>query len=113
MLQQMSLSSKLTEKLEQQLSDTLDVSTSALPMWCNQLMFSYPFVFSSEAKYKYFKFAAFGQPQKQPHQFRNNSITRRKFVASRSRILEAAAQMMEQEDRNAVACEVNMKMKLA
>ncbi|KAK7337028.1 hypothetical protein VNO77_17586 [Canavalia gladiata] len=100
------LNSKLTERLEQQMSDTLAVSTGALPIWWRHLMDSCPFLFNFETKYKYLKLAAFGQRQNQHHLSYNSSRTsdrqlnlgglpHMKFVVSRSRILESAAQMMD------------------
>jgi len=56
------VSSKLTEKLEQQMRDSLAVCIGSMPFCCNQLMASCPFLFSFEARCKYFKLAAFGQP---------------------------------------------------
>ena len=41
---------KLTEKLEQQMRDSSAVSIGGMPLWCNQLMASCPFLFSFEAK---------------------------------------------------------------
>ena len=112
------VSSKLTEKLEQQMRDSLAVSPGGMPLWCNQLMASCPFVFSFEARCKYFKLAAFGQPQIQPHMSYYNSgagsdrrpslggLPRKKILVYRNRILESAAQMMDLHARNKVVLEV-------
>ncbi|KAG4383684.1 hypothetical protein GLYMA_13G136900v4 [Glycine max] len=112
------VSSKLTEKLEQQMRDSLAVSIGGMPLWCNQLMASCPFLFSFEARCKYFKLEAFGQPQVQPHISHNGSGTvsdrrlgpgglpRKKFLVHRDRILESAAQMMDLHASNKVVLEV-------
>ncbi|XP_057423999.1 E3 ubiquitin-protein ligase UPL4 [Lotus japonicus] len=112
------VSSKLTEKLEQQMRDCLAVSIGGMPLWCNQLMASCPFLFSFEARCKYFKLAAFGQPQIQPHMSYNNSGTigdrrqsagglhRKKFLVYRNRILESATQMMDLHASHKVVLEV-------
>lgn len=112
------VSSKLTEKLEQQMRDSLAVCTGSMPFWWNQLMASCPFLFSFEARCKYFKLAAFGQPQVQPHMSYHNSgavsdrrlshggLPRKKFLVYRDRILESAAKMMEVHASHKVVLEV-------
>ncbi|CAJ1968460.1 unnamed protein product [Sphenostylis stenocarpa] len=111
------VSCKLTEKLEQQMRDSLAVSIGSMPLWCNQLMASCPFLFSFEARCKYFKLEAFGQPQVQPRLSHNGSGTvgdrrlglggpRKKFLVHRNRILESAAQMMELHASHKVVLEV-------
>ncbi|XP_028775983.1 E3 ubiquitin-protein ligase UPL4 isoform X3 [Neltuma alba] len=112
------VSAKLTEKLEQQMRDPFTVSIGAMPLWCNQLMVSCPFLFSFEARCKYFKLAAFGQQQIQPHLSYNDSATtssrrlslgvlpRKKFLVFRNRILESAAEMMDLHARHKVVLEV-------
>nr|KYP43929.1 E3 ubiquitin-protein ligase UPL4 [Cajanus cajan] len=112
------VNSKLTEKLEQQMRDSLAVSIGGMPLWCNQLMASCPFLFSFEARCKYFKLKAFGQPQVQPHMSHSGSGTvsdrrqgpvgmpRKKFLVYRNRILESAAQMMDLHASHKVVLEV-------
>ncbi|XP_061351347.1 E3 ubiquitin-protein ligase UPL4 isoform X2 [Gastrolobium bilobum] len=112
------VSSKLTEKLEQQMRDSMAVSTGGMPLWCNQLIASCPFLFSFEARCKYFKLEAFGQPQIQHLLSYNNSGTvsdrrlslsglpRKKFLVYRHRILESAAQMMDLHASHKVVLEV-------
>lgn len=111
------VSTKLTEKLEQQMRDSLAVSTGGMPLWCNQLMASCPFLFSFESRCKYFKLAAFGQSQIQPHMSYNtgtvsdsrpslSGLPRKKFLVYRNQILESAAQMMDQHAHNKVVLEV-------
>ncbi|XP_050227305.1 E3 ubiquitin-protein ligase UPL4 isoform X2 [Mercurialis annua] len=97
------VSSKLTEKLEQQMRDSLAVNVGGMPLWCNQLMASCPFLFSFEARCNYFRLSAFGP---RPVQADNSGISRdwrtgsgsspgKKFVVWRDRILESASQMMD------------------
>ncbi|CAL5207195.1 unnamed protein product [Lathyrus oleraceus] len=112
------VSSKLTEKLEQQMRDSLAVCIGSMPLWCNQLMTSCPFLFSFEARCKYFKLAAFGQPRLPSHVSYHNSeavsdrrlghgvLPRKKFLVYRDRILESAAQMMKLHASHKVVLEV-------
>ncbi|KAL9426451.1 hypothetical protein AB3S75_033269 [Citrus x aurantiifolia] len=113
------VNSKLTEKLEQQMRDSAALSTGGVPSWCNQLMASCPFLFSFEARCKYFQLAAFAPRQVQPHPlYRSNSgaptdrrsaavgLPRKKFLVCRNRILESATQMMDQHARNRTLLEV-------
>ncbi|KAJ4841387.1 hypothetical protein Tsubulata_011558 [Turnera subulata] len=110
---------KLTEKLEQQMRDSLAVSVCGMPFWCNQLMASCPFLFSFEARSKYFRLAAFGsqQAQLQPSSHNNSgisrngrpsaaSLSRKKFVVFRDRVLESAAQMMDAYAQSKLPVEV-------
>lgn len=111
-------STKLTEKLEQQMRDSSTVSIGGMPSWCNQLMASCPFLFSFEAKCKYFQLAAFGPRQVQPHPPYNNSVVpserrqaagglpRKKFSVCRKQILDSAAQMMDQYANHKTLLEV-------
>ncbi|XP_044482153.1 E3 ubiquitin-protein ligase UPL4 isoform X2 [Mangifera indica] len=112
------VSTKLTEKLEQQMRDSSTVSIGGMPSWCNQLMASCPFLFSFEAKCKYFQLAAFGPRQVQPHPPYNNSVVpserrqaagglpRKKFSVCRKQILDSAAQMMDQYANHKTLLEV-------
>ncbi|CAJ1968461.1 unnamed protein product [Sphenostylis stenocarpa] len=112
------VSTKLTEKLEQQLRDSLAVSIGGLPLWCSQIMTSCPFLFSFQTRCKYFKLKAFGQSQVQAHVSHNSSgavvdrglgpggLPRKKFLVHRQRILESAAQMMELHASHKVVLEV-------
>ncbi|KAK4281445.1 hypothetical protein QN277_012938 [Acacia crassicarpa] len=108
------VSAKLTEKLEQQMRDPFTVSIGAMPLWCNQLMVSCPFLFSFEARCKYFKLAAFGLQQSQPHdsatisngRLSPGALPRKKFLVYRNQILESAAQMMDSHARHKGVLEV-------
>ncbi|XP_019427999.1 PREDICTED: E3 ubiquitin-protein ligase UPL4 [Lupinus angustifolius] len=111
------VSGKLTEKLEQQMRDSLAVSIGGMPSWCGQLMASCPFLFSFESRCKYFKLAALGQPQSLPHMSYNSGMVRdrqtslsglprKKFLVYRNQILESATQMMNQHARNRMVLEV-------
>ncbi|GFY93356.1 ubiquitin-protein ligase 4 [Actinidia rufa] len=80
------VSSKLTEKLEQQMRDPLAVSVGGMPSWCGQLMASYPFLFAFEN--------ASGLPP------------RKKFTVCRNHILESATQMMDLHARQKAMLEV-------
>lgn len=118
-LQNEFVSSKLTEKIEQQMRDSLAVSTGGMPSWCNQLMDSCPFLFSFEARRKYFHLSAFGQLQIQSDPSSHgstgsstdrrrsaSSLVRKKFLVHRDRIMDSAIQMMDLYARQRVALEV-------
>ncbi|KAL7265164.1 hypothetical protein ACSBR1_003011 [Camellia fascicularis] len=113
------VSSKLTEKLEQQMRDPLAVSIGGMPLWCSKLMTSCPFLFAFEARCKYFRLAAFGQLQAQPRPTSHNDsgglngrrqnasgLPRKKFLVCRDRILESATQMMNLYARQKAILEV-------
>ncbi|KAJ0235097.1 HECT domain-containing protein [Hirschfeldia incana] len=113
------VSSKFTEKLEQQLRDSFALSTCGLPPWFNDLMGSCPFLFSFEVKSKYFRLAAFGSQKVHHHpqhlssssshgegRQATGSLPRKKFLASRENILESAAKMMELHGNQKVVIEV-------
>uniref|UniRef100_A0A1J3CJ37 HECT-type E3 ubiquitin transferase n=1 Tax=Noccaea caerulescens TaxID=107243 RepID=A0A1J3CJ37_NOCCA len=113
------VSTKLTEKLEQQLRDSFAVSITGLPPWFTELMDSCPFLFSFEVKSKYFRLAAFGSQQVNHHPQHlssssghgegrpaTGSLPRKKFLAFREKILESAAKMMELYGNQKVVIEV-------
>ncbi|VDP13900.1 unnamed protein product [Soboliphyme baturini] len=54
------LSKKLTQKIVQQLGDSLVVCTLSLPDWCDWLMLNYPFLFTYDVRNMYFYATAFG-----------------------------------------------------
>lgn len=110
---------KLTEKLEQQMRDTLSITPGGMPLWCGQLMTSSPFLFSFEVKCKFFRLAAFGtiKVHSMPSIPNNSvtpidrrpgsgSLTRKKFLVSRDSILDSAARMMDLHDQKKVVLEV-------
>ncbi|AES79320.2 E3 ubiquitin-protein ligase [Medicago truncatula] len=112
------LNKKLIEKLEQQMGDPLALCIGAMPFWCYQLMISYPFLFSYVTRCKFFKLATYGQPQNQaqgsnsnPRTMRDRRLSlsglpRKKCLVFRDRILESAAQMMNQNASRKVVLEV-------
>lgn len=113
------VSSKLTEKLEQQMRDLLAVSIGGMPSWCNQLMASCPFLFSFEAKSKFFRLAAFGQFHCQPHEpphsdsgmandrrLGSGGTPRKKFLVFRNNILGSAEKIMDLHAHHKVPLEV-------
>ncbi|KAH6805943.1 ubiquitin-protein ligase 4 [Perilla frutescens var. frutescens] len=110
---------KLTEKLEQQMRDPMAVSVGAMPAWCSQLIAWCPFLFSFEARCKYFHLVALGRLPHQTHsvshvdvggssgrQQNHGSIPRKKILVHRNKILESASQMMELHARQKVLLEV-------
>ncbi|XP_060201629.1 E3 ubiquitin-protein ligase UPL4 [Lycium barbarum] len=91
---------KLTEKLELQMRNPFSVSVGGMPSWCGQLVNSCPFLFSFEARCKYFRAAAFGRPPIQPESPSHNTTAgmsgrRKKILVHRSRILDSARHMMD------------------
>ncbi|RZC76532.1 hypothetical protein C5167_000633 [Papaver somniferum] len=105
------VSSKLTEKLEQQMVNPSAVSAGAMPAWCSQLMAECPFLFSFEARNKYFLLTVIRSPLVLSHSSStsssNNSspgsdrrslvgnFPRKKYRIPRTHILHSAAQMMD------------------
>nr|XP_043609568.1 E3 ubiquitin-protein ligase UPL4 [Erigeron canadensis]XP_043609569.1 E3 ubiquitin-protein ligase UPL4 [Erigeron canadensis] len=108
------VNSRLTEKLEQQMRDPLAISTGGMPSWCKQLMTSCPFLFSFEARCKYFRLVALGKHQGQPLVSSGSSsriqsdasMARKKFLVYRHKILESAAKMMDLNANQKVVLEV-------
>jgi len=54
------LSKKITNKIVTQLQDPLVLSSQSLPDWCEQLMYTSPFLFPFETRQLYFYCTAFG-----------------------------------------------------
>ncbi|PWA53720.1 ubiquitin-protein ligase 4 [Artemisia annua] len=108
------VNTRLTEKLEQQMRDTLATSAGGMPSWCAQLMASCPFLFSFEARCKYFKLSALGKHQGQRQAIsRSNSDSenesprsRKKFLVYRDKVLESATKMMNLHASQKVVLEV-------
>lgn len=108
-LQSEFVSNKLTEKLEQQMRDPLVSSTGAMALWCIQLMGSCPFLFSFEARCKYFQLAAFGRSLAQScvpsrsssdgsiERLRSSGggLARKKLLVYRDRIMASVTEVME------------------
>ncbi|KAL6521022.1 E3 ubiquitin-protein ligase upl4 [Orobanche gracilis] len=106
---------KLTEKLEQQMRDLMSISVGAMPAWCTQLMDWCPFLFSFEARCNYFHLAALGRLPIQTHSTsedsdlrssgrrqNHGSLSRKKILVHRDKILESAARMMELHPHHSV-----------
>lgn len=102
------ISSKLTSKLEQQIHDHLALSTATMPLWCTHLVGACPFLFSFEARWKYFCLNIFGVSRNQMQNSGKNEIStindrrslsaalpRKKFIVHRDNILASAAKMMQ------------------
>lgn len=116
------ISSKLTDKLEQQMRDPLVLTTGVMPLWCSQLMAACPFLFSFETRWKYFRLTTFGPSKTQLSQALRSGSTypdsanerqsvsgwshRKKFKVDRSNILESAEKMMASLARSKTAIEV-------
>lgn len=113
------VSSRLTDKLEQQMRDPSVVHVGAMPLWCSQLIAQCSFMFSFEARCKYFQLAALGKVQIPPNMSSQSDSTssrdrrasagsppRKKFLVCRERILQSAAQMMDLSAQKKVVIEV-------
>ncbi|XP_020579574.1 E3 ubiquitin-protein ligase UPL4 [Phalaenopsis equestris] len=115
------ISSKLTDKLEQQLQDPLTLATGCMPSWCDQLMMACPFLFSFEVRWKYFRLKTFGcKVQLNQMQLANtsgsSSVTdrrpasgwtyRKKFKVKRSDIFGSAEKMMASHAQSRAVIEV-------
>nr|CAD1817569.1 unnamed protein product [Ananas comosus var. bracteatus] len=112
------VSSKLTDKLEQQMRDPLTSSSGSMPSWCGQLMSTCSFLFSFEAKRKYFRLNTLDSLRTKLNLNRIDtdtvnerwvnpvSHTRRKFKVNRSNILESATKMMESHAQSRTSLEV-------
>jgi E3 ubiquitin-protein ligase TRIP12 len=119
--QQEFVSAKLTDKLEQQMQDPLVFRSCCLPLWCTELLSACPFLFSFEARWKYFQLTSFGSltthhvhlidpnptvisiPERGTPQFR------KKFIVDRDDILVSAAKMMKSHARGKALLEVEYK----
>jgi E3 ubiquitin-protein ligase TRIP12 len=108
------ISHKLTEKLEQQMRDPLALNPSGLPLWFKQLMEMSPFLFSLEARKKYFRLTTFGHLT--PHTTSNDSSdsslrspsgrSREKFKVDRHNLFESSSEMMDSKAQNKALLEV-------
>ncbi|KAF0923852.1 hypothetical protein E2562_007711 [Oryza meyeriana var. granulata] len=115
--QQEFVSAKLTDKLEQQMHDPLVLRSRCLPLWCTELMSACPFLFSFEARWKYFQLTAFGSLTPQHGNMmdtsgsgiiieRASSFSRKKFKVDRDNILVSAAKVMQSHARSNALLEV-------
>ena len=111
------VSAKLTDKLEQQMHDPLVLRSRCLPLWCTELMSACPFLFSFEARWKYFQLTAFGSSSVQHRHMvdtsgnniateRSSSFSRKKFKVDRNDILASAAKVMRSYARSNAPLEV-------
>lgn len=109
------LSSKLNEKLEEQMRDPLSASTGNMPPWYSRIMAVCPFVFSFEARWKYIRLTELGAPRIQENVARrwdnstysassgNNqrshaaNVARKRFVVDRDCILDSASKIMSSQ----------------
>ncbi|KAK8457623.1 hypothetical protein SEVIR_3G218600v4 [Setaria viridis] len=113
------VSAKLTDKLEQQMHDPLVSRSSCLPLWCTELMSACPFLFSFEARWKYFQLTAFGSLKNHHGHImdaivntvteRGPSHSRKKFRVDRDDILVSAAKMMKSYAKSNALLEVEYK----
>uniref|UniRef100_A0A0E0DSM4 HECT-type E3 ubiquitin transferase n=1 Tax=Oryza meridionalis TaxID=40149 RepID=A0A0E0DSM4_9ORYZ len=115
--QQEFVSAKLTDKLEQQMHDPLVLRSRCLPLWCTELMSACPFLFSFEARWKYFQLTAFGSLTPQHGNMMDTSgsgvmtervpsFSRKKFKVDRDNILVSAAKVMQSHARSNALLEV-------
>ncbi|KQK05853.1 E3 ubiquitin-protein ligase UPL4 [Brachypodium distachyon] len=111
------VSTKLTDKLEQQMHDPLVSRSRCLPLWCTELMSACPFLFSFEARWKYFQLTAFGSLSMQHGHMidasgnhaaieRGLSFSRKKFKVDRDDILVSTAKIMQSYARSNAVLEV-------
>ncbi|KAL5231047.1 hypothetical protein ABZP36_029823 [Zizania latifolia] len=118
--QQEFVSAKLTDKLEQQLHDPLVLRSRCLPLWCTELMSACPFLFSFEARWKYFQLTSFGSLTPQHGNMmdssgsgiiieRVSSFSRKKFKVDRDNILVSAAKVMQSHAQSNALLEVEYK----
>ncbi|KAJ1263270.1 hypothetical protein BS78_09G170700 [Paspalum vaginatum] len=117
--QQEFVSAKLTDKLEQQMHDPLVSMSCCLPLWCTELMSACPFLFSFEARWKYFQLTAFGSLKNHHGHMMDPSVnivtervsphSRKKFKVDRDDILVSAANMMKSHAKSNAILEVEYK----
>lgn len=113
------VSSRITEKFEQQMRDALAISVGAIPSWCSQLMATCSFLFGFETKCKYFRLAAFNKQAVEPLISHHDDVgslngrrqyggshARKKFLVHRDKILDSATEMMNLHAHQRVVLEV-------
>lgn len=108
------ISTKLGNKLAQQLKDVLSICGGSIPAWCHQLVTSSRFLFPFEVRRRYFYLTAFGLGRALHHmnqqqaaegnggalerdgrELRIGRLQRQKVRVSRRRILDSAVKVME------------------
>jgi E3 ubiquitin-protein ligase TRIP12 len=108
------ISTKLANKLAQQLKDVLSICGGSIPAWCHQLVTSSRFLFPFEVRRRYFYLTAFGLGRALHHmnqqqaaegtggalerdgrELRIGRLQRQKVRVSRRRILDSAVKVME------------------
>jgi E3 ubiquitin-protein ligase TRIP12 len=106
------ISSKLGNKLAQQLKDVLSICGGGIPAWCHQLVVSCRFLFPFEVRRRYFYSTAFGLGRALHHmhqqqaaegvggalerdgrELRIGRLQRQKVRVSRRRILDSAVKV--------------------
>lgn len=117
--QQEFVSAKLTDKLEQQMHDPLVSRSCCLPLWCTELISACPFLFSFEARWKYFQLTAFGSLKNHHGHMmdaninsvteRGSSHSRKKFKVDREDVLVSATKMMNSHAKSNALLEVEYK----
>ena len=117
--QQEFVSARLTDKLEQQMHDPLVSRSCCLPLWCTELMPACPFLFSFEARWKYFQLTAFGSLKNHHGHMMDASVnrvaerasshSRKKFKVDRDDILVSGAKMMKSHAKSNALLEVEYK----
>ncbi|KAJ3669147.1 hypothetical protein LUZ60_011097 [Juncus effusus] len=106
------VSTKLTEKLEQQMRDPLALNPSGLPLWCKHLMQTSPFLFSFDTREKYFKLMNFGNLIMNNQEGNNDDLSppsrrsKEKFKVDRNNIFDSACKMMESKAKNKALLEI-------
>lgn len=97
--------------------DPLVLRSRCLPLWCTELMSACPFLFSFEARWKYFQLTAFGSLTPQHGNMMDTSgsgvmtervpsFSRKKFKVDRDNILVSAAKVMQSHARSNAMLEV-------
>jgi E3 ubiquitin-protein ligase TRIP12 len=108
------ISTKLANKLAQQLKDVLSICGGSIPAWCHQLVTSSRFLFPFEVRRRYFYLTAFGLGRALHHmnqqqaaegtggalerdgrELRIGRLQRQKVRVSRRRILDSAVKVMD------------------
>ncbi|KAJ6825012.1 E3 ubiquitin-protein ligase UPL4-like [Iris pallida] len=106
------ISSKLTDKLQQQMQDPLALSSATMPSWCRQLMEVCPFLFSFEARWKYFYLDVSVLPRNLVQHSERSGVTvlpRKKLTVDRKNVMGSAAKVMSWRGDKKVLLEIEYK----